>query len=347
VPAHNEGVGLLPTIRDIKAQLRSGDRLLVVADNCTDDTAAVAAAAEAEVVERNDREKVGKGYALDWGIRYLGLNPPETVIVVDADCRLAEGAIDRLVSLSAMTHRPVQALYSMTAPNESPASYHVAAFAWRVKNLVRPLGLSALNLPCQLMGTGMAFPWDVICSTDLATGFLVEDLKLGLDLTTKGTPPLFCSSASVTSHFPSSTQGAAVQRKRWEQGHLAMIVTAAPRLVYEAIERRNFYLLALLIDMAVPPLSLLGLLVIGMLVIASSATLIGFSAAAMLVSSTSFAAFALAIFLAWLTHGRDVLPLTGIFLIPLYVIRKLPLYHRILSDKTDAQWIRTDRTNAN
>ena len=95
VPAHNEGVGLLPTIRDIKAQLRSGDRLLVVADNCTDDTAAVATAAEAEVVERNDREKVGKGYALDWGIRYLGLNPPETVIIVDADCRLAEGAIDR------------------------------------------------------------------------------------------------------------------------------------------------------------------------------------------------------------------------------------------------------------
>ena len=44
VPAHNESLGLIPTLQDIKAQLGVGDRLIVVADNCTDDTAAVAAA---------------------------------------------------------------------------------------------------------------------------------------------------------------------------------------------------------------------------------------------------------------------------------------------------------------
>jgi cellulose synthase/poly-beta-1,6-N-acetylglucosamine synthase-like glycosyltransferase len=54
VPAHDESSGLLPTLADIKAQMRIGDRLVVVADNCSDDTAAVAAAAGAEVVERND-----------------------------------------------------------------------------------------------------------------------------------------------------------------------------------------------------------------------------------------------------------------------------------------------------
>src|ERR1700682_6274810 len=45
VPAHNESIGLLPTLADIKAQMRASDRLLVVADNCADDTAAVAAGA--------------------------------------------------------------------------------------------------------------------------------------------------------------------------------------------------------------------------------------------------------------------------------------------------------------
>ena len=39
VPAHDEGAVLLQTISDIQMQLRPGDRLLVVADNCTDDTA--------------------------------------------------------------------------------------------------------------------------------------------------------------------------------------------------------------------------------------------------------------------------------------------------------------------
>src|SRR5579859_809924 len=61
VPAHNESIGLQPTLADIRSQLHSGDRLLVVADNCTDDTAAVAQAAGAEVVERHDAAKIGKG----------------------------------------------------------------------------------------------------------------------------------------------------------------------------------------------------------------------------------------------------------------------------------------------
>jgi glycosyltransferase involved in cell wall biosynthesis len=60
VPAHNEGAGLLPTIEDIKAQLHLGDRLLVVPDYCTDDTATIAAAAGAEVVERRDVKKLAR-----------------------------------------------------------------------------------------------------------------------------------------------------------------------------------------------------------------------------------------------------------------------------------------------
>src|SRR5262245_33473073 len=96
VPAHNESAGLLPTLTDVQSQLRSGDRLLVVADNCTDDTAAVAAAGNAEVTERHDPDLCGKGYALQWGIRHLGFDPPEIVIIVDADCRLVDGTVDEL-----------------------------------------------------------------------------------------------------------------------------------------------------------------------------------------------------------------------------------------------------------
>src|SRR5690348_741649 len=52
VPAHNEEINLSATLTDIKAQLTPLDRLLVVADNCTDQTAAVAFASGAEVTER-------------------------------------------------------------------------------------------------------------------------------------------------------------------------------------------------------------------------------------------------------------------------------------------------------
>ena len=98
MPAHNESAAIAATLEDIKAQLRAGDRLLVVADNCTDDTAAVARLSGAEVVERQDSERIGKGYALDWGLRHLDKDPPDVVVMIDADCRLAEGAIDRLTA---------------------------------------------------------------------------------------------------------------------------------------------------------------------------------------------------------------------------------------------------------
>ena len=118
VPAHNESLGLAETLADIRRQLSTHDRLLVVADNCSDDTAVVARAAGAEVVERTDATKRGKGYALDWGIRYLSKKPTEIVVIVDADCQLNDGALNQLALTCARTARPTQALYLMLAPTE-------------------------------------------------------------------------------------------------------------------------------------------------------------------------------------------------------------------------------------
>lgn len=343
VPAHNESSGLLPTLACIQSQLLPGDRLLVVADNCSDDTAVVAKAAGAEVVERNDPTKRGKGFALDRGVRHLISNPPEFVIIVDADCKLASGAVDSLTSTCAMTGRPAQALYLMNAPIDSQINHQVAEFSWRVKNWLRPLGLRALKLPCQLMGTGMAFPWDVIRSADLGNSQIVEDLKLGLDLTLAGHPPIFCPSARVTSEFASSAKGAETQRKRWEQGHLDMIFKTAPRLFAIAFIRRDWDLLAVTLDLAVPPLSLLGILVLGIFGASLLYTIIGYSFVALVISTASLLAFAIATLVAWLKCGRDVVPPSALLLIPSYAFRKIKLYRRFVFGKIDSEWDRTDR----
>src|SRR5665213_724200 len=297
VPAHNERKGLLDTLTDIKAQLRSGDRLLVVADNCTDDTAAIAKGANAEVAERYSPDKIGKGYALDWGLQQLGNDPPEVVIVIDADCRLATDSLDRLATTCAATHRPTQARYLMTAPAESSIDYRVAEFAFRIKNWVRPLGLGTLNCPCQLTGSGMAFPWEGIRSAGLANSRIVEDLNLGLDLAKAGHAPLFCPSAGVTSEFPSSSTGAKSQRKRWEQGHTGTITTRVPRLIFESLAQGNLGLLVLTFDLAVPPLTLLGLLVIVMVAISGFGFILGLSSTALVVSAASLSGYLLAVLL--------------------------------------------------
>ena len=149
VPAHNESVCIVPTLEDIKSQLGSRDRLIVVADNCSDDTASVAAAAGAEVITRNDQTQIGKGYALGFGVNYASRDPPDFVVFIDADCRIQSDMIRRLTEVCDKLVRPVQACFLMTSPENSPIDHSLAEFAWIVKNWVRPLGLRFLGFPVQ------------------------------------------------------------------------------------------------------------------------------------------------------------------------------------------------------
>jgi glycosyltransferase involved in cell wall biosynthesis len=344
VPAHNESAGIRSTLESIKPHLVVGDRLLVVADNCTDDTATVAAESGAEVIVRSDYSKVGKGYALDFGIKHLSMNPPEIVIVIDADCKITDHAFDRLATTCAATNRPVQAHYLMNAPHDAQFKFRVAEFAWRVKNWARPLGLLILNLPCHLMGSGMAFPWEVIRSANLAHDAIVEDMKLGLELAQAMAPPLFCPTAKISSHFPSSDEGAASQRMRWEKGHIGMIFADMPRFFAVAISHRNLGLFILTLDLLVPPLSLLVLLVAGMILVAALAAFLGSTTTPLFVSIASLLILTIAISLAWIKYGRDILPFCYLYSIAVYVYSKLPLYRKILSRRTKLRWVRTDRS---
>jgi cellulose synthase/poly-beta-1,6-N-acetylglucosamine synthase-like glycosyltransferase len=346
VPAHNESSGVAPTLEDIKAQLRPGDRLLVVADNCSDDTAAVSRSLGAEVVDRHDSERIGKGYALDYGLRHLDGDPPDIVVVIDADCRVEEHAIERLASVCSTTGRPVQARYLMTTPAGSQHTNQVAEFAWRVKNWVRPLGLGSVGLPCQLVGTGMAFPWQLIRSVDVASGWIVEDLKLGLDLAATGHPPIFCPSARVTSQFAQTAEGAESQRKRWEHGHIGIILKQAPRLLGMGVAHGNLDLVVLVLDLAVPPLSLLAIFLAVVSTMTIVAALVGLCSTPMIVSMICLIGFATVLVFAWSKYGRDILEPRKALLMPFYILAKLGLYGELLFGKVTTRWVRTDRTKS-
>jgi glycosyltransferase involved in cell wall biosynthesis len=229
VPAHNESAMIRSTVQSIMPQLGSRGRLLVVADNCTDDTALLAAGAGAEVTERRDERRIGKGYALDHGVKFLArTGPPDVVVIIDADCEIGAGTLDKLVRASIASGRPAQARNIIRSPAAPDTFDRISRFAWTVKTLVRPLGCSCLGLPCQLMGTGMALPWSIISSVNLATGHLAEDQKLTADLALMRKAALFCPEAQVTSSPPQEKEGRRIQRTRWEHGHLAVIVDISP-----------------------------------------------------------------------------------------------------------------------
>lgn len=342
IPAHNEVSVITSTLDSILPQLIEGDRVLVVADNCSDETAAIARGMGADVVERSDVEHRGKGYALDFGVHHLQDNPPEVVIIIDADCQVDPEAIDRLARMCEVTTRPVQALYLMHSPEGVGLKSSIAEFAWVVKNQVRPLGYHRLGLPCQLMGSGMAFPWSSINDVALASGHIVEDMKFGIDLALAGYPAVFCHDATVSSYFPSDKTAEGTQRTRWEHGHLSMILNEFPRLLACALRDRNIKLLGLAMDLAVPPLSLLALIVTTVF----SLSLIFFFLNDMVwplnVSMIALGLFSVAIAIAWVGWGRKIISLVSMLTIPFYILFKVPVYLRFLI-KRQKSWVKTGR----
>ena len=343
VPAHNESVSIAKTIAAIKPQLTTLDRLVVVADNCSDDTAEIAALKGAEVIERHDQERVGKGYALAHGIHFVGRSgAPEVVILVDADCVLAHGSVDELARVSATHYRPVQATYLQEGPPSAGRAARIAEFALKVKNYVRPLGARRLGLPCQLMGSGMAFPWSIICSVELSTGHITEDLKLGADLAISGYESLFCPDAKVTSRAPASIQGNEVQRTRWEHGHLTMIYQYVPYLLWNACKKRRPSLLVAALDLSIPPLGLFALIMIALTCGSVLVTLGGFSAWSVVVTGSTLPIFGMAVWLAWYRHGREIVSGRDLLSAPLYALSKIPMFWRFLT-KRQVVWIRSER----
>lgn len=342
IPAHNEVLGIGATLTDLMPQLDVGDRLIVVADNCDDETAAVARSHGATVLERFDADQRGKGYALAYGLEYLDQDPPDVVVIVDADCAVAAGAIEQTAQLAYQKGRPVQSKYLMEQPDNPSPKDAISALAFLVKNWVRPAGLNLIGMPCLLTGTGMAFPWAVIRHAPIASGNIVEDMQLGLDLTIDGTPPLFCAEANVLGRLPDRASAATSQRTRWEHGHMKTLLSQGPRLLKEAIAQRRIDVLSVALDLCVPPLSLLVALWLGvMMLLILLAGLTGQWLPGIVLGCIGLL-MGIAILMSWYRFGRHQIPGKALLTAPLYILWKIPLYIAFIV-KPESQWVRTQR----
>ncbi len=341
VPAHNEASVIEASLASMTPQLRPGDRIVVVADNCTDNTAELCRLAGVDVVERQHATERGKGFALAHGVETLRLEPPEIVVIVDADCTLDPGSLDSLAHAVHVSGRPVQCLDLMVA-SRPELRQRVAEFAWRVRNWIRPAGAAHWGVPCQLMGTGMAFSWDMLASAALANASIVEDMKLGIELSLLGKPPLFITSARVTSRFPVADDAAATQRTRWEHGHLQMILREGPALAFAAVRARSWPLMGLALDLGVPPLALLAGSLAGLLLAGGLIALVFAQWGAAFLAGGLLALFSLSVVVAWRVQGRDLLRAGELLSMPWYVLRKLPVYLAFIY-RRQREWVRTDR----
>ena len=343
VPAHDEEDVIESTLEGIREQLRPQDRLLVVADNCSDSTAVVAGKKGAEVIERDDATKRGKGYALDFGIQFLKSNPPDVVVIMDADVQVGTNAIPTLARLAYRYQRPVQAKYILSLSGNAGYRAMLSAFAFLFKNYIRPLGLMRLGGGCLLTGTGMAFVWKDIASVKLASGNIVEDMQLGMDLAVGGSVPLYCPEALVTSDVAPSASAALKQRTRWEHGHFHTILRNTGWLYCEAIRQRKLDLALLGLELSVPPLASMVLLLGGGILLSLALHWLDLtSLGIVLIFCALLALLTVCVLASWFFFGRRVLSSRILLFIPVYILWKVPVYMQLVL-RRKVGWIKTKR----
>lgn len=342
VPAHNEAAILVPRLIALQAAASPGStEILVIADNCTDTTADVARAAGVRVIERHEPQRRGKGFALDFGRRALVDDPPDVVLVIDADCITDARSIEHMVSLCLTSARPCQAINLQFAVPDASPPVQISTFAFYIKNVVRQRALQRLAKQVHLLGTGMAFPWHAFSVATLATDEIVEDLTLGLELSELGFRPILIEAAAVWSD-PETESNTLVQRRRWEGGFMANALRAGPRMLARSIARKDPGGIWAAIDVMIPPLALL--VAADLIALAMSGLFIWATGAAIwpvLVLSVALLAATFGIVIAWGFGGNRFISAKGLAQAPLYVLWKLPFYANLARSRGPKEWLRT------
>jgi cellulose synthase/poly-beta-1,6-N-acetylglucosamine synthase-like glycosyltransferase len=260
VPAHNEADYIERCIASLRAQSYPHDRyeILVVADNCTDDTALRARHAGASVLVRACTTARGKGHALAFAMGQLltSASPPDAFVVVDADSVAEPALLSGLVRCMVEGAEAVQGEY-LVLPEAGSARDDLRSAAFLLFHTARFAGRAALGLPCSLVGNGMLFTRGLLERQPWTSFSMAEDLEYTIGLRLAGVRPAFARGAVVRGPVAASGRNADVQRARWEGGRLRIARTALPRLLGQILGRRRWSLVDVAVDLAVPPLGLL------------------------------------------------------------------------------------------
>lgn len=336
VPAHNEAASVGRCVESLRAaQFATEPEVLVVADNCGDETASVAARAGASVLVRNDAQRCGKSYALDFAMEHLATRetPPDAVIIVDADSVVSERFFAAIASRLEAGARAVQVHYEPD-PGDLSGLARLRRVQFALIHWARPLGASRLRLGVGLKGNGMALTWDV-AREGLGGVGTADDAAMTLALARRGIAVRFEPGASVMGDVSLTYDNARIQDERWERGRFQLLRSAMATAV-AALARGRVAPAAAAVEVASLPLSLLALstgVVLAMATLGVGSIFVALAIVEML------AEYVLVGFYAARGSWRDLFALRHV---PAYLAHKLAIYGRVLTRPGQMEW-RTTR----
>ncbi|MEO8139164.1 MAG: glycosyltransferase family 2 protein [Gemmatimonadota bacterium] len=219
IPAHNESLLIEAALRSLLAQRHRHAELAVwvIADNCTDDTAALASRAGATVLERQDPDHPGKPAAIAWALRQISLDDRDAVVIIDADTVVDPGFADALAAHGPLRAKAVQAWFGSSNPQESWLT-RLASLLVDVRYdgqfaLKRDTGLNVV-----LTGNGMCLGTGLLSRGGWVADSLTEDLEMYARYTATGVRIDYAPGARLYAQEARDLAQTATQRRRWQAG---------------------------------------------------------------------------------------------------------------------------------
>jgi cellulose synthase/poly-beta-1,6-N-acetylglucosamine synthase-like glycosyltransferase len=224
IPAHNEEEGIARTVRrcleiDYPAKLFD---VLVIADNCSDDTAARAKEARARVVIRSDETRKSKGYAIEFlvgRLRETGeFNRLDAIVIVDADTT-AHPSLLRVFDRGLGAGQEWIQCYDSVGNGDRSWRTRLMAYGFSLMNGVTLQGQTALGLSAGLRGNGMCLSTRGLERVPWQVHGLAEDLEYSWEVRSAGGRIAFDREGIVyATMLASGGQALENQRRRWENG---------------------------------------------------------------------------------------------------------------------------------
>lgn len=336
IPAHNEEASIGACLKSVLACEGAPElaEVHVVADNCSDATAAVARRHGVAVFERHDQERRGKGHALQYAFDRLIDRGFAAFLVIDADTHVEPNLLRECATAFARGAEAVQCPYLVSNPGGSRSTIQLD-LALRAFNLVRPKGRWRLGLSAGILGNGFGVSRAVVERVPYTAHSVVEDLEYHLALVSARIRVEFLASTAVYGVMPEGGTGRSTQRARWEGGRLRLFRERSIWLAGQVARGRARFIEPLL-DLLLLPLAFHTLL----LTVAASSPFWPVRAAGLAGLGVLAAHLAAAV-----AHGSNWRQdCKALVQAPLYVCWKLlRLPQTIAASGRGAAWVRTAR----
>lgn len=266
VPAHDEELLIAGTIENyLRIDYPESKRdFFIIADNCTDKTAELAAGYPVTVLTRKDTERIGKGFALEWALEQIPLDRFDAVLVLDADTTADPAILSELDTLLLKGEQAIQCYIEV--PNRNESWFTQLIYVSRtINDRLYHHAKYKLGLSSYLMGSGMCFSAELLKRKKWTAFTLSEDWEYYALLIEEGGKIGFAANAVVMQQESRSLKQATSQRLRWSSGRFYVVKSLGLRLLAKGLAQRNMVMADASLALLFPNWSLqINLILIGL-----------------------------------------------------------------------------------